>query len=239
MSGEGAGEAGSAGIRLFVGARVSIATANALAGAVETLARRARDAGVDLRWVAPVDYHVTLKYLGWTRPEAVSAIGDAVAAAVAGAPRLTLRVARLGGFPALDRASVVWAGIEDAGGGLAGLAAAIERAVGGLGFAPEARPYHPHVTLARTREARALREVVLPLSEQMFGDTRLDSVTLFESRANPKSSAYREVRKISFNAPLNPPISPPERQTAPVDLGAHDADTDDGWPRGSHHTTDD
>jgi hypothetical protein len=36
------------GKRLFIGVRISVATANALAGCAETLARRARDAGFDL-----------------------------------------------------------------------------------------------------------------------------------------------------------------------------------------------
>src|SRR5690606_15476156 len=65
-----AGEGRPAGKRLFVGIRVSVQTANALAAAAETLQRRARDAGLDLKWVAPVNYHVTLKFLGWTRVDA-------------------------------------------------------------------------------------------------------------------------------------------------------------------------
>ena len=58
------------GKRLFVGVRVSVQTANALASAAETLQRRAKDARIDLKWVAPVNYHVTLKFLGWTREDA-------------------------------------------------------------------------------------------------------------------------------------------------------------------------
>src|SRR4051812_35364870 len=61
---------------LFVGVRVSGATANALAGAAETLARRGRDAGIEFRWVAPASYHITLKYLGWTRTDAIGAVVD-------------------------------------------------------------------------------------------------------------------------------------------------------------------
>src|SRR5437899_1234074 len=154
------------GKRLFVGAYVSVATANALAGCAETLARRARDAGVDLRWVAPANYHVTLAFLGWTGTDAVGAVCDALAAAVAGEARMTLRTTRLGAFPSLGKASVLWAGIED-GGGLARLARAVGDAMSPLGFARDARPFHPHVTIARLPEARALRDVVLPMAEQM------------------------------------------------------------------------
>jgi len=68
------------GKRLFVGLRVSLATANALGRAVETLGRRARDGGLEVRWVPPAGYHVTLKFLGWTRATAIEAVADALPA---------------------------------------------------------------------------------------------------------------------------------------------------------------
>src|SRR5580765_8637076 len=103
----------SDGKRLFVGVRVSVSTANALAQCAEMLERRARDARVDLRWVAPTNYHVTLKFLGWTRTETIGAVRDALEQATIGCERFGFRAARLGAFPSLDQASVLWAGIED------------------------------------------------------------------------------------------------------------------------------
>ena len=225
---------GGGGKRLFVGARVSVATANALAGAAETLARRAKDADVALRWISPASYHVTLRFLGWTRAEAIGAVRDALDEAAAGVPPLSFRTARLGAFPSLDRATVVWAGVE-APGPLLGLAERVEAACARLGYRPERRPFHPHVTMGRLRDARAIREVVLPLAEQMFGDTALDSITLFESETKSSGSVYRELYKIRLQARSRPPISAPERQTPPVQLASKppvEPDTDDGWPRG-------
>jgi len=94
------------GKRLFAGIRVSVATANALAGAAETLARRARDSGVDIRWVAPVSYHLTLKFLGWTREAAIGAIVDGLEAAAETTPRFTIRCTRLGGRVGRHRGAV-------------------------------------------------------------------------------------------------------------------------------------
>ncbi|HEY6040318.1 MAG TPA: RNA 2',3'-cyclic phosphodiesterase, partial [Kofleriaceae bacterium] len=162
--------------RLFVGVRVSVQTANALAHCAEQLARRARDANIDVKWVAPANYHVTLKFLGWARPELVQALEDRLAAAVTGVAPFKLRTARLGAFPSLDKASVLWAGVEERV--LDDLAARVEKAMVGIGYAPDTRPFHAHVTLGRVRETRPVRDVVLPLSEQMFSDTRVDGVTL-------------------------------------------------------------
>lgn len=222
------------GKRLFVGARVSIQTANALAAAAETLQRRAKDAGVDVKWVAPVNYHATLKFLGFTREDAIGAVRDALAGALVGVRRLEFRTARLGGFPSLEKASVLWAGID--GGVLDDIAARIERAMVGIGFAAETRAFHGHVTLGRLRETRPLRDVVLPLSEQMFSDTRVDGVTLFESETKSSGSVYRDVHRVAFKTADPVPKSASDRQTGAVELGDEtQTDTDDGWPRGHSH----
>jgi len=232
------------GKRLFVGVRISVAAANTLAGCAETLARRARDAGVDLRWVAPANYHVTLAFLGWTGVDAIGSVCDALWAATAGFDRFTFRTSRLGAFPSLDKASVLWAGIDD-GASLGRLAQAVGEAMAGLGFAREARAFHPHVTIARLRETRAVRDVVLPMAEQMFGDTKIDGVTLFESETKSSGSVYQELEKISFRRALRPQLEGEQRQTValqrgtagrePEAIGA-DAETDDGWPRGQGPT---
>lgn len=220
----------SEGKRLFVGVRVSVATANALAHAAETLARRAKDAGITIKWVAPVNYHVTLKFLGWTRIDAVGAVRDALEAAVAGSQPLSFRTARLGAFPSLDKASVLWAGVD--GGVLDPLAARVEAAMERIGFAPERRAFHAHVTLGRLRETRPLKDVVLPLSEQMFSDTRIDGVTLFESETKSSGSVYRELHRIGFKTAEIAGQTALQRQTGAVELGD---ETDDGWPRGHGH----
>ncbi|HEY1555686.1 MAG TPA: RNA 2',3'-cyclic phosphodiesterase [Kofleriaceae bacterium] len=211
-------------MRLFVGVRVSVATANALAACAELLARRARDAfpessvpGVAPKWVAPASYHVTLKFLGATRDDAVGAVRDALAAACAGVAPFRFRTARLGAFASLERATVVWAGVED-GTALGELAKRLDTRLAVLGFAPETRAYHAHVTLARLREPKPVRELVLPVAEQSFAETRVDGVTLFDSTGKD----YRELARIAFRAP--------ESRTAVVAADPGD-DTDDGWPR--------
>jgi len=212
------------GKRLFIGVRVSTQTANALAACAEMLQRRSRDAGIDLKWVAPTNYHVTLKFLGWTRDEVVPALVDALDAALVGVQAFRFRTSRLGAFPSLEAASVVWAGVDEPA-PLTDLAGRIDAAATGLGFAGEARAFHAHVTLARLAETRAVKELVLPLSEQMFSDSRVDGVTLFESETKSSGSVYRELHRIGFKTAENAP----KRQTGALELGD---ETDDGWPRG-------
>jgi len=66
--------------------------------------------GLAVKWVAPARYHVTVKYLGACRPDAVGAVVDGVRRACAKAEPFKLSAARLGAFPSAAKASVLWAG---------------------------------------------------------------------------------------------------------------------------------
>jgi RNA 2',3'-cyclic 3'-phosphodiesterase len=228
------------GKRLFLGLRVSVATANGLAQCAEQLARRAREANLEVKWVTPASYHVTLKFLGWTRVDLIEALDDRIAAVVAGIGPFKFKTAKLGAFPSLDKSTVVWAGVEDPGpegkgrdslpalGPIGELAKRIEAATVELGFPAETRPFHPHVTLGRVRETRLLREVVLPMSEQMFSASTADHVILFESETKSSGSVYKEISKIALKTALEAPLDAEKRQTGALELGD---ETDDGWPR--------
>ncbi len=227
--------------RLFVAARVSVPTANALASAAETLARRARDAGFEIRWVAPVSYHVTLSFLGNTRVDAITAITDALDQAVRGTKDFKLKTSRLGAFPAFDNPRVIWAGVEEQTGELAALADRVGTAMQRLGYG-DRKPFHPHVTIGRVKEVSAklssLKEVVLPLAEQMFGDTRVEAITLVESETKSTGSVYRDVHRAAFKTAVSDHPESVKRQTGALPMGATsepvdiERETDDGWPRG-------
>jgi 2'-5' RNA ligase len=221
--------------RLFVGIRPAMTTVAQLGEVAESLARRATAAGVPIRWLAPASYHVTVKFLGWARPAVVPAIVDALGAAATLAP-FTFSTARLGAFPARDRATVVWAGVDSDA--LVRLARGTDGALAPLGFQPDKRPFHGHVTLGRLRDQRGVTEVILPFAEQMFSETRVHSITLYESLTKPTGSEYREVATIELDPARNDRISAASRQTRPVERGLESIDTDDGWPRGQGPSSD-
>ncbi|MFT3693075.1 MAG: RNA 2',3'-cyclic phosphodiesterase [Kofleriaceae bacterium] len=211
-------------MRLFFGLRVSTATANQLAQTAEQLRR---NAGPAFKWVAPTSYHVTLKYLGFTRPEIVDELVDRVRTAIAGIEKFSFKTAKLGAFPSVDKATVLWAGVDDAN--VTALADKIEGACEGVGFPREPRPFKGHVTLARIAETRSISQLVLPMSEQMFSGSTVDTVILYESETKSSGSVYKEISRIALKTSDSAPISPEKRQTEPLDLGD---ETDDGWPRG-------
>lgn len=199
-------------LRLFIGARVSLATVRALDDAVGVM-RRAESA-VRPRWVAPATYHVTLKFLGWSRPEAVVALRDRVGAALAGVRAVEIECRGLGAFPSADKARVVWAGIDPAGAGrLAEMVERIERATAELGFPREKRAWHGHVTLGRVRTPGDVRGLLEAASEQTYRHSWVDALVLFESQMKKEGSEYTEIASWS----LESDSKAPRRHTAAVE----------------------
>ena len=126
-----------------------------------------------VKWVDPNSIHLTLKFLGSIAVDKIGKITRAVEEATEGISPFCLEVKELGVFPNLRRVQVVWVGISGEVDKLGQLQKHIESNLVPLGFAPESRPFTPHLTLARLRSQVSLDE------RQRFG--RLIANTKFET----------------------------------------------------------
>ena len=109
-----------------------------------------RERGLPVKWVRPEGLHLTLKFLGDVdaarEPELRAALSQT---AGAGHPSgVTVHIEGFGVFPDFRRPRIVWAGIEPDP-ALELLQHRVEQVFAPLGFATEARPFRPHVTLGR------------------------------------------------------------------------------------------
>jgi 2'-5' RNA ligase len=104
------------------------------------------------RWVEPEQMHLTLRFIG----EVDGPLFDDVRLALGGVESETfaLTLDGLGLFPMRGSPHTLWVGVAS-NPALARLQGKIEAAVVALGIAPERRNYHPHITLARLKGARA------------------------------------------------------------------------------------
>lgn len=148
------------------------------------------------RWVDLDNLHLTLLFLGETAEADVPALAAGLREAFARCPPLEMRLSQGGTFPPGRPARVAWVGV-DAPEELATLQTGItQAAVEALGFEPEERPYHPHVTLARCADPWR-REAIDKFKTALTGPVGppfvADHGTLFESKLSPKGARYRAV----------------------------------------------
>ncbi len=191
----------SEALRLFIGVPLSMRSLRAVANAASDLQARSSSSNFDLRWVAPARYHVTLAYLGWSKPEVVPAVLDAVKLAIAGHKPFEMRCAELGGFPSLAKAKVLWAGINDRMGELASLAKKVSVACADLGFAMDEREFRPHVTMARIEGQADLVKLVQESPAHVFSKSSVESLILYKSSVESNASEYEKIAQWSLQTP--------------------------------------
>lgn len=150
-----------------------------------------------IRWVEPESMHITLQFLGHVDDARVREIELALADATVAAQPFDMQLGSFGAFPSARRARVLWAGVApDAP--LMELQSAVEQALTPLGFEPEARDFHPHVTVGRA--ARGANPVAVApvaaalLGREMAGSVRVASIELMESRLSRAGARYSVVR---------------------------------------------
>jgi 2'-5' RNA ligase len=124
-----------------------------------------------------------------------------------------VRAVGMGAFPDEERPRVLWVGLADESGALQALAADVERWMTGLGFAPETRPFRPHLTLGRVKEGHASVAAALqPFRETVFGTSTIRDVTLYESRLRARGAEYVVLKRAVIGAPPPERPRPPERE---------------------------
>jgi 2'-5' RNA ligase len=119
---------------------------------IEAATASLRECAPDIAWVAEARLHLTLKFLGEQPEERVAEIQDAMAAVASRHREIMMTLAGVGAFPNFRRARVVWLGVtQDPR--LELLHHDLEVACERLGFELEGRPFRPHLTLARVKQA--------------------------------------------------------------------------------------
>lgn len=141
--------------------------------------------------------HATLFFFGETPrariPELLAAAGGDWEA-----PRLMLR--HTGAFPGWNRARVLWVGVEErSAGALAACHAELLTGLERLGIdtaAERARPFRPHVTVARQRRPGAVPEAFRALTYSLAFEP--EALVLYSSSPAAGGSEYHEEGRIEW-----------------------------------------
>ncbi len=197
-------------MRLFAAVDPDPPVRAAVARVARTAASRLEgDAPGRIRWVAPEQMHITLRFLG----EVTEADADAVRG-VFGVPfetgAFTARVSGLERFPSSGAPRVVWLGIGEGRDGMIAVRTELDRRLASVGCPPETRPFRAHLTLGRIKRwpARSRCDVARALSDVRPETPRwvIDRVTLYESRRTQRGARYHVLESAPLPAPGRTPL---------------------------------
>jgi len=152
--------------------------------------------GGSVRWTKVSGIHLTLKFLGNVAEADLPQIKAALAQVGQRHAPFTFTVGGAGCFPNVNRPRVIWVGIQEETGSLAALQRDVEKSLTPLGFEPEKRAYHPHLTLGRTKDRlrssdlRQIGEAVAAADVGELGQIRVKSFRLMRSDLHPDGAVY-------------------------------------------------
>jgi len=171
------------GIGLPAGVREAIAAATA----------QVRSLRAPVAWTAPKNLHITLDFLGEISPERVALVERSMRDVASGIGPFSLTAEGGGAFPGTRNPRVLWVGFLEPLELVRQLQQNMGNALSGDGFPLEDRPFHPHITVGRTRGVLPPawgERFVQALSGKGFGVVPVSSFTLYESRLGPGGAAY-------------------------------------------------
>jgi len=180
----------------FVRAFIAVSLPGEVTAALADLQARLRKSGLKMKYTAPENIHLTLKFLGPVPASAVKAVSAAIADAVSGFSKMCIDARGLGVFPGIRRPRVMWTGIGGQTQYLASLQQAVEEKMAELEFERENREFTGHLTLGRFKakpDPAGVADAIEQFGDFCTGPFEIQSVQLFESTLTPKGPVYRVI----------------------------------------------
>ncbi len=156
----------------------------------------------DVKWVAPENLHVTLKFLGNVREDLLPEVFSAVERAVCGRKPFLVSFSGVGAFPNARRARVVWIGLEEGEDRLRELAASIDENLAKLNFEKEGNEFKAHITIGRVKTSKFLGELAKGVAEvdaRNLGVQRVSSVAVMRSDLRREGPIYTPLKVIELS----------------------------------------
>ncbi len=149
-----------------------------------------------IKWVERENLHITLKFLGDVSDKDVALLRQILDDVGKDEIPFTVSGGFLGAFPSLERARVLFFGIEDGKARILKLFDKLEQKLVKNGFSPDTKAYHPHITVGRSKkrflDLRKYRETRVEFKE------RVNALILFKSILTPQGPIYRVIHRGEF-----------------------------------------
>jgi len=174
-------------IRLFIAIDLPEAVKAVLLETAAHMGRQLSNRAV--RWVKPAQMHLTLRFLGDTAVSQLPALQSQLTQLTSQHTSFRLHLNGVGAFPNRKRPRVVWVGLDGDVAVLQTMQAELEEQIMQLGWSREKRPFSPHVTLGRVKDAKKVQALDwhVALERLVFEVT---AVQLVQSDLRPSGAVY-------------------------------------------------
>ena len=184
---------------------IAIELPQKIIGTLSALQNQLKNTQADVKWVAPENIHLTLKFLGEVDEKKIEKIIQALEETAKDSQPFSIRLCALGAFPKINFPRVIWVGIDAGDEKTKNIAFVLEEKLQKLGIPKEKRPFSSHITIGRVRSGINREKLVKEL-DILQGKGLLQEnleflatkITLFKSTLTPKGPIYEILKEASF-----------------------------------------
>lgn len=153
-----------------------------------------------ISWTKPAQYHVTLRFIGDTKGDAIKPIALALREGITLPKQTRLRTTGLGSFGPRHRPRVLWVGFENSS-FFDGLKQDVDSALESCGISGEAQAFRPHLTIGRVRSLRnpdSYYSTVESLHQHFKSSVLFERLVFYRSILGPKGPEYQSLEDFIF-----------------------------------------
>ena len=188
-------------IRCFISVKLPDDVRRSMADLIAEL----KKTGPDVSWVPAGNIHLTLKFLGNTNDSLIPMIKERITKKLSHYNAFYIKIVGVGCFPSERRPRVLWIGVERSD-LLNSIQKDMEAEVEELGFAPEDRPFSPHLPFGRVRSQRGIAEMLRRVTEFRtadFGLVEVKSIHIMKSDLKPTGAEHTSIAEIPIGRGRN------------------------------------
>ncbi|MCK5775890.1 MAG: RNA 2',3'-cyclic phosphodiesterase [Bacteroidales bacterium] len=154
-----------------------------------------------IRWVDPVNFHLTLKFFGNTSEEKIPIISDVVQKTLKSYGILNMELKDCGVFGSKYKPRVIWFGVTE-NNQLKNLGIRLLNDLNDAGFLKDRQNFVPHITVGRITkiiDKRLFNEEMSKVKDKFLQQIVIDKIILFESVLSSGAPQYNVIKSFPLN----------------------------------------
>lgn len=160
-----------------------------------------------IKWVQPENFHITVSFLGGRNETETAEISEILKEVCARFTPFDLKISDMGAFASETEARVLWMGVQNKK-YLGEFKHALDEALSAQRLSlPEAREFSPHLTFARLRNPKSVKDMISPFKRKSFGRVQVSEIVLYESKQQDFYSVYVPLLRVPLTG-VNSEITP-------------------------------
>ncbi len=160
-----------------------------------------KETETDVKWTAPENIHLTLKFIGEIDEKTLDRIILALEKFIPEKKSYYARVSALDVFPKIHSPRIIWIGLGEGDKESRDIAEEIEEKLSDTGISKEERAFTSHITIGRVRSGRNKERLLRKINEINSLENEdlrflVDRVTVYKSTLTPKGPVYEAIKEL-------------------------------------------